>query len=307
MLDILIIISPLFLIILLGAILRKSNVVDESWQKVLNNYAFKIGFPALIFFALSKTEFSLETHSQLLLVNFIFLSSVIVLFAFLGKLLRLKTKTLKTLIICIVFGNVAYLGLPVVSNTLGENTIPISSLIVSVYLFVIFTIGIIIMEVLGHEKLNLAKIFFSLIKNPLLIATILGLLFSILNLDLPEIINKSLQIISNSVTPIVLLVIGLFLGKAKFGNLKEWIPVFLFSIFTLLVVPSILFFGLKFFGKIPRNFAESVILAAMPLAITPFAFSDTYDLDSHFIAKSIALSTILSIISIPFWISLVVA
>ncbi len=42
----------------------------------------------------------------------------------------------------------------------------------------------------------------------------------------------------------------------------------------------------------------------MPLAITPFALADKYNLDKDFIARSIILSTILSAISLPFWISL---
>lgn len=303
MLNILIIISPLFLIILLGAILRRFKVADENWQKVLNDYAFKIGFPALIFLALYKTEFSMEIHAQLLLVNFIFLVSIMLFFFFTGKLFKIKAKFLKTLIICAVFGNVAYLGIPVIENVFGINAVSTASLVISVYLFVVFTLGISAMELIEQKKLNLAKIATSLIKNPLLIATILGLLFSIFDLDLPKIITKSLQIISNSVTPIVLLVIGLFLGHAKIGKLKDWVPVFLFSAFTLFVVPGILFFGLKFFGEIPLNFPESIVLAAMPLAITPFAFADRYNLDSDFIAKTITLSTIFSIFTIPFWVS----
>lgn len=302
MLNILIIIAPLFLIILLGAVLRKLKIADENWQKILNDYAFKIGFPTLIFFALYKTEFSMEIHSHLLLINFLFLVPIILLFYFAGKFLQIETKTLKTLIICAVFGNIAYLGLPIIENVFGVDSVSTASLIISIYLFVIFTISITAMELLDQKKLNIAKILISLIKNPLLIATILGLSFSILNLGLPKIIINSLQIISNSVTPIVLLVIGLFLGQAKLGKLKSWIPVFLFSIFTLFIIPSIFFFGMKLFGEIPRNFPESLILAAMPLAITPFAFADEYNLDSDFIAKTIALSTILSVITIPFWI-----
>jgi predicted permease len=49
----------------------------------------------------------------------------------------------------------------------------------------------------------------------------------------------------------------------------------------------------------------SAVLAAMPLAITPFALARTYDPDREFLARAIVLSTMLSAVSIPFWISLV--
>lgn len=97
MLHILAIISPLFLIILLGFFLRKSKIADKNWQKVLNDFALKIGFPALIFLALAQTKFSLSIHSEILLINFIFLLTVISLFFFAGKILNYLPKRKKRL------------------------------------------------------------------------------------------------------------------------------------------------------------------------------------------------------------------
>jgi hypothetical protein len=110
--------------------------------------------------------------------------------------------------------------------------------------------------------------------------------------------------ITASVTPTVLIVIGLFIGKSKFGKLSEWLPIFLFSILKLAILPAIFYFGVKFSGASFSQFPSSIIQAAMPLAITPFALADKYNLNKDFIARSIVLSTILSVISLPFWISI---
>ena len=103
---------------------------------------------------------------------------------------------------------------------------------------------------------------------------------------------------------LALIVIGLFIGRAKIGKLTEWLPVLLFSILTLAILPAVFYYGAKFFGFIPSQFSNSIIQAAMPLAITPFALADKYNLNKDFIARSIVLSTILAVVSLPFWISI---
>ena len=144
-----------------------------------------------------------------------------------------------------------------------------------------------------------------MIKNPLLIAVIAGIAVAMFQIPIPEIVMKAIKMIAASVTPVVLIVIGLFLGDAKLGKIRQWIPVLFFTIGTLFVLPIMLYAGTGIFGFIPQDFSASIIQAAMPAAIHPFALPKKYDLDPNFIARSIILSTVLSIVTLPFWISLV--
>ena len=212
----------------------------------------------------------------------------------------------RTLFICFVFGNVAYLGIPTLVQISGESILPTASLIVAIYLFWMFSVGISFLDFTQNQNKKdvLKNIFVSLVKNPLIISIVLGIVVAKSGITLPIIIMKSLDMVTASVTPTVLIVIGLFLGKSKIGQPKDWIPVFLFSIITLMVLPAIFYFGVKIFGFSPNHFSSSIIQAAMPLAITPFALADKFDLRKGFIARSIVLSTILSVISLPFWISI---
>lgn len=204
-----------------------------------------------------------------------------------------------------MFGNVAYLGIPVITEVSGEQALSTASLIVAVHLFWIFTAGIACLEysLEKEKKYVIPTVFKNLIKNPLLIAVLLGLLVRALHIQIPEIIIKSLDMMTASVTPIVLMVIGLFIGSSHIGKISEWIPVFLFSLVILLLLPTGFYFGTVFLGYTPSQFSYSITQAAMPLAITPFALAEKYTLNKKFIARSIVLSTILSAITLPFWIS----
>mgnify|MGYP001567789078 CR=1 FL=1 len=306
MIQILTVIAPLFLIIFASALLQKFKNIGDDWAKVLNEFALKIGFPVLIFSALARADFSFQSEAPLIIANSIFLLVSFVLAAIIGKSLRLKKQMFLTLFICFVFGNVAYLGIPVLTQISGEKILPTASLIIAIYLFWLFTVGIGYLDYSVNKNrkdvaINMLKNF---TRNPLLISVILGLIVGSLGITIPPILLKSLDMITASVTPTVLIVIGLFIGKSQIGKLTEWIPVVFFTLLTLVILPTIFYFGVKLFGFEPNQFSSSIIQAAMPLAITPFALADKYNLNKDFIARSIVLSTILAVVSLPFWISI---
>ncbi len=307
MIQILTVIAPLFLIIFASALLQKFSNIGNDWGKVLNEFALKIGLPILIFTVLAKTSFSFKAETSLIVANSIFLILSFIMAVIVGKVIRLKKQMFLTLFICFVFGNVAYLGIPVLTQVSGEIALPTISLIIAIYLFWLFTIGIGYLDYsIDKNKKDVAKnMLKNFTKNPLLLSVILGLIVGSIGLTIPVILLKSLNMISASVTPIVLVVIGLFIGNSKIGKLSEWAPVLLFSLLTLAVLPAGFYFGVKLFGYLPSQFSNSIIEAAMPLAITPFALADRYKLNKTFIARSIVLSTILSAITLPFWLTVI--
>ena len=305
MAQILTVIAPLFIIIFASALLQKFKNIGDDWSKVLNDFALKIGFPVLIFSALSKAPFSFSDQAQLIIANSLFILASFLAAIIIGKFFRLGGQMFRTLFICFVFGNVAYLGIPILVKISGEKILPTASLIVAIYLFWIFTVGIGYLDysVEKNKKAVAENIIKNLFKNPLLLSVILGIIIGSLKITLPSILLQSLDMITASVTPTVLIVIGLFIGKSTIGKLTEWLPILLFSILHLVILPAGFYFGVKFLGFIPNQFSSSIIQAAMPLAITPFALADKYNLNKDFIARSIVQGTILSVVSLPFWIS----
>lgn len=305
MLQIFIIILPLFLIIFGSALVQKSGKIDDNWPRVLNAYALRIGLPVLIFKALAGTKLHFGEAAEIIVTNSVFLIAVFLVTYLIGKLLRFKKENLRTIFICMAFGNIAYLGIPVTTEVYGEAVLPQTSLLVAIYLFWMFTVGIGYLDyTLNLRKRDIFKnVLIKLIKNPLLIAVLLGILISSFNIKIPATLAKSIDMLSASVTPTVLVVIGLFIGQMKIGKIKEWIPVLIFSVLTLMVMPLMLLGGIKLLDLNITNFIPSIMAAAMPMAITPFALAEEYKLNQLFIARSIVLSTILSVISLPFWIS----
>ncbi|MBI5621371.1 AEC family transporter [Candidatus Falkowbacteria bacterium] len=306
MLQIFLMILPLFLIIFGTAIIQYYKKVDEQWSRILNAFALKVGLPALIFSALAKNQLSLTAGLETVIANSLFILGCFVAAYAIIKVFRLNQAAAKTIFICLAFSNIAYLGLPILLQMNGVRILPLASLIVAVYLFWVFTVGLGFLDYHqpGRNQRTTFAIGRRLITNPIILAIIAGLALSALQITLPTILLQPIEMISAAVTPTVLIVIGLFIGSSRLGKMKDWLPVIVFSLARLLILPAVLYFSLRLLGYTSEHFAASIIQAAMPLAISPFALADEFDLDKNFIARSIVLSTALAIFSIPFWVSI---
>ena len=293
-------IAPLFLVIFVGMLVSRKKSVDSHWIEILNNYALWIGFPALILVALSKLDWNLAIYGTLLAWNsFRIVFSMLLVFP-VSAILKLKNSTRCTLFLAVSYGNIAYLGIPVLRSAYGDQVLPEATMISAVYVFWLFTLGIFLVEYFGDQKVHFRSLVIRLATNPLLIAVFIGLFIAINHLQLPEIVMSGLNIFSNSVTAVVLFSLGLFMGKQPVGKLRDWLPVLAFSVIILFVLPFAFMMILKPF--IASGIIRTWILdSAMPMGLTGYALCLKYKLNTEFASRAVVLSTLLAVFSLPFW------
>ena len=293
-------IGPLFLIIFVGMVISRNKAVDEKWLEVLNNYALWIGFPALILVALSRLQWDLNLYGNLIGWNSARIVFSMLLVFPVSALFHLKNSTRRTLFLAVSYGNVAYLGIPVLKSSFGEQILPEATMISAVYIFWLFTLGIFLVEYFGDHKVHLRELLIRLITNPLLISVFIGLFIAVNHILLPKIILSGLDIFANSVTAVVLFSLGLFMGKQPFGKIQDWVPVLLFSLTILFVLPFLFYLIAKPFVDLSVSRAW-ILEAAMPMGLTAYALCLKYKLNTEFASRTVVASTILALLSLPFW------
>ncbi len=293
-------IGSLFLVIFAGMIVSRNKSVTHQWIEILNNYALWIGFPALILVALSRLEWDFQLYSNLILGNSIRLVVSIFIVLPVAAVLKLQNRTRRTLFLAVSFGNVAYLGIPVLRSAYGDQILPEATMISAVYLFWLFTLGIFMVEYFGDEKISFRNLLIRLITNPLLIAVFIGLLIAITHFRVPSILMSGLDIFAGSVTGVVLFSLGLFVGKQPVGKLKDWYPVLVFSLIILFVLPYLFYLiSGKFFDQDTSR--AWILESAMPLGLTPYALCLKYKLNTEFASRTVVISTLLALLSLPLW------
>jgi predicted permease len=293
-------IGPLFLVIFVGMVVSRNKSVDQQWLEILNNYALWVGFPALILVALSRLDWNMSIYGNLIAWNSARIVGSMLLVFPAAALLKLKNNTRRTLFLAVSYGNVAYLGIPVLRSAFGEQILPEATMISAVYVFWLFTLGIFLVEYFGDHKVHLKELLIRLVTNPLLIAVFIGLFIAMNHLKIPKIVMNGLDIFASSVTAVVLFSLGLFMGKQKIGKLRDWLPVLAFSFIILFILPLLFYLILQPFTDLSVS-KTWIMEAAMPMGLTAYTLCLKYKLNTEFASRVVVSSTLLALISLPAW------
>ena len=294
-------VAPLFLAIFAGFIFSRAKSVTENWVDILNKYALRIGLPALVVASLIRIDHGGENCTRLIVVNSVYFISCMLLAYPVARIFRLPKQEMKALFLILSYGNVAYLGIPVLRNAFGESSVPIAGIISAVYIFWLLTLGITLIEINGDNSVNLKKMLLNVAKNPLMLSVFAGMAIVLFELKIPEVFIDTIQLFAGSVTAVVLFSLGIFLGLHRAGNLKDWLKAIAISLVILLVLPSVFYLTIRNSGMETLQFKSTVIESAMPLGLTPYALAVQYNLEAQLVSRIVVVSTLMAIVVIPFW------
>ncbi|MGB9749397.1 MAG: AEC family transporter [Caldisericia bacterium] len=278
------------LLILVGYILKSIKFLKEDDGEILKKILFNISLPSLVLFSIITSKFSGNYLILFILVPLAMIIQFFLLFIF-GKLYIKDKKDLSTLILSGVMGNTAFLGYPLVEIFFGLNNLPYGILYDQAHFY---TFLIIIYPLISFLSGNNLKNIKSSFISPPVIAFLTGLILR--NFYMPSVIIESLNILKSSVTPLVMLYIGINLefkfDKKDFGYL---LPV---VIFKLIIFPFLFYFISSFF-IIEKNILNvSLLQSMMPTMMATIIFGAQIGLNKKTLAKAVGLTTILSPLTI---------
>ncbi len=296
-------VAPVGVVIAAGVVLRLSGAANEQWVDVLNRYGLYIGFPALIF--LNLTEIDIEQvveRAPVFAFNVVMLLAILAVVFVIVRAIGLDTELGNTLIISSFFGNIAYLGYPVVTSAVPGSEAEVS-IIIPIYTLVLFSVGLFILESSRENRHGFHRILASIATNPLIIAIALGFLFLGAGIPVPGVLYEALSMIRSSASAVVLISLGIFLAH-RIPLRRVWRPTLVIVALRLAIVPLLAYFATGALGLGDVR-AVTVIEAAMPLAVTPFALSSMYPMNREVLVTSIFVSTVLAGLTLPLFILLV--
>ncbi|MFW6223579.1 MAG: AEC family transporter [Spirochaetota bacterium] len=303
MLEVFGFVVPVGLVIAGGVILRLSGAADSSWVEVLNRYGLYIGFPALIFLNLTEIDTNeLVAHLPVFGFNAAMLLAVMLATYAVVRVIGLDLEIGNALMVSSFFGNVAYVGYPVITSAFPGSEAEVS-IVISIYTLVLFSIGVFILESSREHPKGIHQIIGRIAVNPFLVAIVLGFVFTAFSLPVPAVVRDALAMIRGSASAVVLISLGIFLAH-RIPLRRVWRPTLAVVLLRLGVVPLLFFVAAGAVGLGDAR-AVTVVEAAMPLAVTPFALSSMYPLDREVLVTSIFVTTLLSGVTLPLFISLV--
>ena len=289
----------IFILIIPGVFFKKKNILTEDQNGAINSIVVNLTWPCLVIDAMHM-KFSLEVlkDSAYILVVCLLILAIIFAISFpIAKLIKLpKTKQYLT-VFMLLFGNTGFIGIPVIKALYGTDAVFYAAIVELINDILIFTVGILLIQLSAGANL---KVGFKQFINPGLIGVIIGLILFLLNIQLPNLIGGSIEMIGNATTPLTMFCIGFQIGGLKLKEIAGDFQVYAICFVKLLIVPILTLLAVKLWAG-DFSMLEKVLIIgfAMPVGAVASIFSQQYKGEAAFATKSVLLSTVLSLITIP--------
>ena len=295
------VVVPIFLLIMLGYALTRLKLWDEHFLKIANNVCFKCLLPVLLFYNVATANIFEVFNGKLIL--YVCLCACLLCGAlFLIVPIFVKDNKRRGVMIQGTFrSNFLLFGVPLGLSIGGTAGSVLAAVVASFYVPVINMLSVISLYVFSDAKgKNLKSALLGIVKNPLIIGGVSGLIFSLIRnsigFELPVIVDSTLFNIKSTATPLAFLILG---GDLKFNNMLKNVKISIFSVLgKTVLIPAVMLTISAFLGFDPLEMAILVAVFATPNAVSSYAMARNYEADHELAGEIITLGTLLSVLTI---------
>ncbi len=291
-------VAPVFLIVILGYILKKYKFINDDFVKISARIVFSVSLPAFIFLEISRMHISEILNAELILFVYIGTFVTFMLSWLAAKPLKGNGKIKSVFIQGSFRGNFAIVGLALILSVFGTEMLPKASLVLAfiIPLYNLLSVIALVIPMRKTNNKNISSAFFEIIKNPLIIAVLLAIPFSILRIPVHHLVVSTGSYLAAMTLPLALIGIG---GFMNFSDVKKGFGITVYSsILKLIVFPLIAVAAALLLGFNGDDVGIIFILFGCPTAIASFIMAESMGADSKLAANILLATTLGSIVTI---------
>jgi hypothetical protein len=289
---------PDFATILLGAGLRRWMGLGDPFWTGLEKLVYYVMFPALLFNAITRTHIDFVSAAPLLATGAIVLATGMLLALAARPLMPISAVAFSSRFQCAFRFN-SYIGIAAVGKLFGEPGIAIFGVLIGVMVPIANIAAVTALA--RHGKTSLWR---ELATNPLIIATITALMWSVLGLPMPEPVGQFLSRLSEATIATGLLAVGAALKWRT--HVRGLASEIYFIAVKLVALPVAAWFAGRWLGLEGIYFGVAVLFAALPTASSAYILAARMGGDSAGVAWLISVGTVVAMVTMTVWISLLV-
>ena len=290
---------PVFALLLIGHLLKRFGVTHDAFLKTADKLIYYIFFPALLFWKIGAAASDLIGDPGLYKAAICAVVSVYILSSLYIKLFRVPAYQAGSFSqSCYRFNT--YIGMAVMLNALGEDGARQFSILIGLIIPIINILAVSTLSWYSEKKVSLPQRMVltakALISNPLIIACIAGMAYWKLIGGFPVFIDNTFRLASFVTLPLALFSIG---GTLMLGTMKNYFKLSLAaSVFKLVILPLSGYLFLNVFDAAGISFRVGMLYFTLPTSPALYILSSQLSSDTQLASAAIALSTLLSVISL---------
>lgn len=294
----------LFLLMAVGYIAGKTKVMSLDSNKNLSRIINCITNPCNVLYSALCNDHALNNGEvfQLLGIAAALYGGMVLIAQIVPYLLQVEKEKSNQYKFMMIFSNIGYMGIPVISSIYGSSAVFYIAIFIMVFNLVLYTYGVYLLRGDGKVQLKISDLV-----SPMMICSFLSLILYLLEARAPVLITDTLDTLGAVTTPCAMLIVGCALSAIPVRDVFTNWRLYIVSALKLLVIPIAGYFLLRPIISNVTVLGVIVAILGMPIATTFTMLSAQYDRDQKLAAASVFITTLLSVGSIPLLMQLLFA
>lgn len=296
MLTVLEIVLPVFLVIALGYTIRRLGLVNGDFFLQVNRVVYYVCLPLLLVYKIAGADFSSSFNFRLVIAASAAVACCFGIAYLYGKWRTFPAPVHGAFCQGSFRGNLAYIGLAIIFNAYGDSGLSRAGILLG-FLVPVLNFFAILALILPQQqqRISYREIGKQIITNPLIMASLAGILWSFFQLPMPVILDRTLNIATGMTLPLALLSIGGGFSLAKLQG-DIW-KATLATAIKLIVLPLVTALFMLLLNISGLDFAIGLLMAGAPTAVTTYIMACQMGADGELAGTIVMLATVCSLVS----------
>lgn len=293
---------PVFLVMVIGYLLKQFRVVDEPFVKTLNRFNYRITLPVLLFRDIAESDFyGVWDTKYVLYCFFVTLVSIIVIWAAVGLCYRDKDR-LGEFVQAAYRSSAAVLGIAFIQNIYGSSGMAPLMIIGTVPLYNIAAVLVLSFtgpSAHGLDRASLKSAVKGILTNPIIIGILLGMIVSACRITFPAMLSRTIGNIASLATPLALL--GLGAGFEGRRALKQIRPTVAASFIKLILLPAVFLPLAVRLGFTTEKLVAILIMLGSPTTVSCYIMAKNMGHEGTLTSSVVVATTFFSSVTLTLW------
>lgn len=297
---------PIFLVMVIGYILKQIGMLNDNFVTVANKFNFKVTLPFMLFKDIAGVD--IKAVFDIKYVLFCAIVSTICFWVVWGTAkLLVRDKTIRGAFVQSSFrGSAAVMGLAFIQNIYGSSAMGPLMIVSAVPLYNIFSVIVLTFEANDNtgidKKAKIRQAGINICKNPIILSILAGLIVGLLGIQFPTLVNKTISNVAQMATPLALITIGAgFEGRKALAKIA---PTMAASTIKLVLQPLVFLPVAAWMGFSGEKMIAILIMLASPTTPSCYIMAKSMNNDEVLTASVIVTTTLMAAFTLTGWIFL---
>lgn len=304
--DVVALTAPLSLLVLAGYGLARWGNWPKLASDALTRFVFSVAIPALLFRLMSEFPRLPPVDARVLIAYFGGCAvTYVVARVVAARAFSMDGAQQSLFGIGTIFSNGVLLGIPLVKVTLGDDSLPVVSLILIFNSLLLWTLVTVSVEWARNRDVSvrgIGRTAVGVVTNPVVASILLGTAFGFTGVVLPGPIDQTLQLVAQAAVPMSLIVLGM--GLSEYSVRNGWRPSIAISAMKLAALPIVVYLIARMLDVPLRELRAVVVMASLPVGANVYLMARQFNALEGPVAASLVWSTLVAALTTPLLLAL---